>query len=353
MKKCYQCKKQLDDCDFIKNEKDHKVCNKCREYASVYYKQCRANNPEKYKAKDKKYRYKNIDKIREKDKKAHQKYRDMYPEEYKNKRIAYQEKNYDKMKAHDIDRAINRPEYFLFSSARIRARKSNLEFSITEQDIKNIMNISECPLRKTSFKRGSNHKACDDSMSLDRIDSTKGYTKDNIQIISYRANVSKNNVDLKTFKKIIEGYENFKLETHDIDDNSWKIIIEDRLDQIKKDNREEKDYRRLLNIEKYLLMSAKKRIKKTNLNLDIDIDYIKSIWPLDNKCPILKEKFVFGKNVSSNLSATIDRFDNSKGYIKGNIMIVSARANSVKNKCTLKELKLMCENWENLESSGK
>lgn len=350
MKKCNGCKRTLDELDFIKEEKDHKTCNKCRTYKSIYDKKYRLDNPEKSKKAGLKYRRNNLDKIREYDRVWKINYRKEHPEEYRKYVDEYNEKNKDKIKAHDLDRMLNRPEYFLFNSARMRARKYNAPFTITEQDIKELINkTTECPLRKTTFERGSDHRACDNSLSIDRIDATKGYTKNNIQVLSYRANIIKNNINVETFELIVNRFKNFKLELHDINSDTRRVIIEDRLDNFINTNRDEKDRRRLLNIEGSLLNSAKKRIKKSKLEINIDINYIRSIWPLDNKCPILNEKFVFGKSIMSDNSATIDRIDNTKGYIKGNIRIISAKANTIKNKATLEELEFILQNWKILE----
>jgi len=93
MKKCGQCKKQLNEQDFIKDIKEFRVCNACRLYRSEYQKQERINNPEKIKLRDKNKRNNNLEKARYRDNAAHKKYRLDRPEEYKEKRLAYQEKN--------------------------------------------------------------------------------------------------------------------------------------------------------------------------------------------------------------------------------------------------------------------
>ena len=44
----------------------------------------------------------------------------------------------------------------------------------------------------------------DESPSLDRIDSKKGYTKDNVQVISNRANRLKADGNIEEFKLILK-----------------------------------------------------------------------------------------------------------------------------------------------------
>lgn len=84
-----------------------------------------------------------------------------------------------------------RSEYKLFYRAKRRARTKGLEFTIKESDIKI---PALCPVFKTPI----------DIPSLDRINSSKGYTPDNIIVMSNRANMLKNNGTLKEFEKIIE-----------------------------------------------------------------------------------------------------------------------------------------------------
>lgn len=81
------------------------------------------------------------------------------------------------------------PEYILFHAAKYRAKELNREFTITIEDIviPDICPVFGIPLVKIAGER-------DSSPSLDRIDSSKGYTPDNIQVMSWRANTLKNNM---------------------------------------------------------------------------------------------------------------------------------------------------------------
>lgn len=78
----------------------------------------------------------------------------------------------------------------MLNLARKRARKVGLEFSITIEDIV----IPEiCPYLKTKLITSNGNGQNSNNVSLDRIDSSKGYIKGNVQVISHLANSMKNN----------------------------------------------------------------------------------------------------------------------------------------------------------------
>ena len=77
----------------------------------------------------------------------------------------------------------------LYLSCKSRASKKGLEFNLTKEDIL----IPEfCPILKVSIKCGTKQDYSY-SPSVDRIDNDRGYTKDNIQVISKKANTMKSN----------------------------------------------------------------------------------------------------------------------------------------------------------------
>ena len=61
-------------------------------------------------------------------------------------------------------------------------------------------------------------------------------------------------------------------------------------------------------------------------------------------CPILEVPLEFGTKGNYEFSPSIDRIDNSKGYVKGNIQIISKKANSMKNSASAEELRTFCKN---------
>jgi len=105
------------------------------------------------------------------------------------------------------------------------------------------------------------------------------------------------------------------------------------------------------NIEKYLFNSAKRRAKKLNLNFNITIEYLTSI--ITKSCPILNIDFVISKTNISDYSPTLDRIIPELGYVIGNVKVISARANRIKNNATLQELKSICSYIETYEENTR
>ena len=75
----------------------------------------------------------------------------------------------------------------LLYRARARAKKQNIECSLTLEDI---IVPDVCPVFKIPFEIAK--PDCSNSPSLDRLNSLEGYTKKNTRVISCRANTIKN-----------------------------------------------------------------------------------------------------------------------------------------------------------------
>ena len=61
-------------------------------------------------------------------------------------------------------------------------------------------------------------------------------------------------------------------------------------------------------------------------------------------CSILEVNLVIGTKGNYEFSPSLDRIDNTKGYIKGNVQVISKKANSMKNSASIEELKKFCAN---------
>jgi len=84
--------------------------------------------------------------------------------------------------------------------ARSRAKKFNLDFDLTVEDIV----IPEfCPICEIRIKV-STGKQSRFSPTLDRVDNTKGYTKDNVRVISQRANTKKADLSIREAERLLD-----------------------------------------------------------------------------------------------------------------------------------------------------
>jgi hypothetical protein len=87
--------------------------------------------------------------------------------------------------------------------------------------------------------------------------------------------------------------------------------------------------------------NALQRARRDKLPFDIDIEYLKSIKT--DRCPIFDMELSWGKigeghkNMSEN-SPSLDKINPEYGYIKGNVCIISNKANMIKHSVGYEEL---------------
>lgn len=91
----------------------------------------------------------------------------------------------------------------LYQSAKSRAKELDIEFSITKEDI---IIPDECPILKVPFVRRTLY-----APSLDRINPALGYVPGNVQVITRKANVMKNNATHEELKRFAEWINQLKV----------------------------------------------------------------------------------------------------------------------------------------------
>ena len=101
------------------------------------------------------------------------------------------------------------------------------------------------------------------------------------------------------------------------------------------------------NPEYYLWKGAKKRARDKQIDFNIEVSDI--IIP--QFCPLLNIPIIHktGTGKRSPNSPSLDRLNNSLGYTKGNILVVSWRANFLKSDASIEEFRLLLTNWEALK----
>lgn len=89
---------------------------------------------------------------------------------------------------------------------RRRAHKKGIDFSLTLEDlvIPEVCPVLHLPLLRTLDGRSDN------SPSFDRVDNAKGYTKDNVQVISWRANRLKSDATVEDLYALIAYMQSHK-----------------------------------------------------------------------------------------------------------------------------------------------
>lgn len=96
-----------------------------------------------------------------------------------------------------------------------------------------------------------------------------------------------------------------------------------------------------------VLTNARNRAEEKGVPFDIDVEYLLSIFPSDNKCPVFGIELVWGGDTKN--SPSLDRIHPALGYVKGNLIWVSDYANKLKSFNSLDTLRTLLAFYENLE----
>lgn len=122
----------------------------------------------------------------------------------------------------------------------------------------------------------------------------------------------------------------------------WKIENKNRINRISRKSYKKRRSESFLVRKKSILYRAKDRAKRFGREFDITEEDV--LW--NTVCPIFKIPIDYEvKGSPSNNSPALDRIDNSMGYIRGNVRVISQRANELKRDATYEEIKLLYENF--------
>lgn len=185
MKTCLRCPRELDESEFGKDARKP-------DGKRPYCKQCAREMTAEYR-KDESY----VDRERE--------FSRDYNSQHKTERRAYRLKYESDPEVKKNLQASNRHwwrnnyEKQLFYGAKYRAKEEGCAFNLEPDDIR----IPDtCPILGVQLVRGKG-RVTETSPSLDRIIPHLGYTKGNVQIISFKANTIKSNATLDELEKVV------------------------------------------------------------------------------------------------------------------------------------------------------
>lgn len=100
--------------------------------------------------------------------------------------------------------------------------------------------------------------------------------------------------------------------------------------------------------EKQLLSSSKWRATEKCLEHDIVLEDIL----IPEVCPILGIPLSRSNTKTANDSPSLDRIDPTKGYVKGNVHVISWRANKLKGDATLEESFLLYQYYKKMSENS-
>jgi hypothetical protein len=131
-----------------------------------------------------------------------------------------------------------------------------------------------------------------------------------------------------------------------------KKYRDDNKEQIKQKEAEKYKILKENTPEKIMFYMAKARAKRKNIPFSIEVSDI----VIPKFCPILGIELEYGKGKPQDSSPSLDKIIPKLGYVKGNIQVISRKANTIKTDASIEELLLfsrwILENYSNKEEKN-
>lgn len=94
----------------------------------------------------------------------------------------------------------------LYNHLKSSAKRRNIQFDLKLSDLNNLSFNITCPILGIVLDYNCKNGIADACYSIDRINSNLGYISGNIQVISFKANRSKNNLTDKELEKFAQYF---------------------------------------------------------------------------------------------------------------------------------------------------
>jgi hypothetical protein len=94
------------------------------------------------------------------------------------------------------------------------------------------------------------------------------------------------------------------------------------------------------------VIRAKARAKERGVPFDLDV---KDLLPLPIVCPVLGIRLTFNGGRMKRNSPSLDRMKPELGYVRGNVRVISQRANGLKSDATSEELEAVSRYVRSIE----
>lgn len=108
-------------------------------------------------------------------------------------------KKRERDRIHALEYRRKKPFNVWIANLRTRAKRKDLDFNLT---LKDLVIPEYCPVLGMPLRKIFGGHPTDDLPTVDRIDNNKGYTTDNIKIISWKANRMKSNYTLEDIESL-------------------------------------------------------------------------------------------------------------------------------------------------------